>query len=420
MRSKILLWIASLLVLIFLNGCPSASYYAAVHNDVGMLESAIRKGDNINGEALSGMTPLMAAAVYGNTEAIRALISNGAKLDIKSRDSGGTALIFAARHNKFDSANILVENGAKLDIEDKNGQTALVWAASSGAKEIVEMLIAKGASLNIRGGEKGYTALDVAVITKHYTVADILRSAGASSTGADKQPPSKTTPMPPSPSTQTPTIATGTGWITEGGYIVTNQHVIEGHTQIVVRFNGSGDKEYQAEVVVADENNDLAVLKINSPNGARPKGLPIAAKLPRIGAEVFTIGYPKSDVMGLNPKVTNGIVSALSGIRDDPRVIQTTVAIQSGNSGGPLLNMKGEVIGITMASLRTRVTKKGIDVPQGVNYAIKSGYASALLASVPERPYPMEQPASANLEELIPKVQDSIVQVTVTSNGRSE
>ena len=172
-------------------------------------------------------------------------------------------------------------------------------------------------------------------------------------------------------------------------------------------------------VVINDEINDLSILKINNQIEVKPKGLPIATKLPRIGAEVFTVGYPKSDVMGLNPKVTNGIVSALSGIKDDPRVIQTTVAIQSGNSGGPLLNLKGEVVGVTMASLRTKVTDKGIDVPQGVNYAVKSAYVSALLTSVPERSHPMGQARSATLEELIPIVQDSIVQVTAINNSLS-
>ncbi|NCU30124.1 trypsin-like serine protease, partial [Candidatus Saccharibacteria bacterium] len=272
--------------------------------------------------------------------------------------------------------------------------------------------IKKGAKLDLRN-TNGFTALDIAVKNNRFTVADMIRSASS-----EIQTPSWTKPILPSPSSASILLSTGTGWVTEGGYIVTNQHVIEGHTWISVRFNNSSAREYAAQVVIADENNDLAVLKLNDENENRPRGLPIAAKLPKIGAEVFTIGYPKSDVMGMNPKVTNGIVSALSGIKDDPRVIQTTVAIQSGNSGGPLLNMKGEVVGITTASLRTRVTKKGIDVPQGVNYAIKSGYAAALLTSVPERPYPMEQSANAILEELIPKVQDSIVQVTVTSTGR--
>lgn len=209
---------------------------------------------------------------------------------------------------------------------------------------------------------------------------------------------------------------TGTGWVTEGGYIVTNHHVIEGQIVVKVRFNSLGTEEYPATVALSDQHNDLAILKIESTSKNRSKGIPIASKLPKIGAEVFTIGYPKSDIMGVNPKVTDGIISSLSGIQDDPRIIQTTVAIQSGNSGGPLLTMNGEVVGVTTSMLRTQVSEKGIDVPQNVNYAVKSAYVSALLSQLPrESTYPMTILTSSKLEDMIPKVQNSIVQVIVKS-----
>lgn len=209
---------------------------------------------------------------------------------------------------------------------------------------------------------------------------------------------------------------TGTGWVAEGGYIVTNHHVIEDYVEITVRFNSVGAEQYPARVVTSDPHNDLAILKLEKSPPQPPKGLPVSSKTPKIGAEVFTVGYPKSSVMGINPKVTNGIISALSGIQDDPRVIQTTVAIQSGNSGGPLMTMNGEVIGVTTSSLRTRLTEKGLDVPQGVNYAVKTPYVSALLTMAPQTTYPMFTGTSASLEELIPKIQDSIVQVIVKSS----
>jgi len=210
---------------------------------------------------------------------------------------------------------------------------------------------------------------------------------------------------------------TGTGWVTEGGYIVTNHHVIEGQKVVKVRFNSLGTEEYPATVALSDQHNDLAILKIESTSKNRSKGIPIASKLPKAGADVFTIGYPKSDIMGVTPKVTNGIISSLSGIQDDPRIIQTTVAIQGGNSGGPLLTMNGEVVGVTTSSLRTKVSEKGIDVPQGVNYAVKSAYVIALLSSLPQEPsYPMTMLTSNKLEDMLPKLQDSIVQIIVKSN----
>jgi len=121
---------------------------------------------------------------------------------------------------------------------------------------------------------------------------------------------------------------------------------------------------------------------------------------------------------GKTPKVTNGIISSLSGIQDDPRIIQTTVAIQSGNSGGPLLNMNGEVVGVTTSSLKTFFTESGLDVPQNVNYAVKSAYVSALLTSLPsDNDYPMLVLTGSKLESIVPKLEDSIVQIISKSKN---
>jgi len=69
-----------------------------------------------------------------------------------------------------------------------------------------------------------------------------------------------------------------------------------------------------------------------------------------MGDKVFTIGYPSIDIMGFKPKYTEGVISAVTGIKDNPTVFQTTVPIQPGNSGGPLFNEKGEVVGLTTSS----------------------------------------------------------------------
>ena len=105
----------------------------------------------------------------------------------------------------------------------------------------------------------------------------------------------------------------------------------------------------------------------------------------RMSDEVFTIGYPASWLLGKNPKYTKGKVNALSEINDDPRVFQVSVQIQPGNSGGPLFNSKGEVIGITQAALDPKVAIGTFGtLPQNVNYAIKSTYISALLPMLPQ------------------------------------
>ena len=104
----------------------------------------------------------------------------------------------------------------------------------------------------------------------------------------------------------------------------------------------------------------------------------------RMGDKVFTIGYPSIDIMGFKPKYTEGVISAVTGIKDDPTVFQTTVPIQPGNSGGPLFNEKGEVVGLTTASLSLLAIESMGAVPQNVNYAVKSSFVKNVISTIPE------------------------------------
>lgn len=147
--------------------------------------------------------------------------------------------------------------------------------------------------------------------------------------------------------------ATGTGVVvTSDGEILTNAHVVEGATEVRVRF--AGDTEpVVAEVLAADAGNDLALLKVNATSltaatFAKPGSV-------RVGDQVVAIGYALA--LDGGPSVTTGIVSAMkrtifteSGALNS--LIQTDAAISSGNSGGPLANMRGEVVGINTAVAR--------------------------------------------------------------------
>jgi len=87
-----------------------------------------------------------------------------------------------------------------------------------------------------------------------------------------------------------------------------------------------------------DAANDIAFLEVASPKKL-PIAIPLATKQARVGDKVFTIGYPHPDLMGAEPKLTDGIIISLTGIGNDLRTYQITVPVQAGNSGGPLLNM---------------------------------------------------------------------------------
>jgi hypothetical protein len=203
-------------------------------------------------------------------------------------------------------------------------------------------------------------------------------------------------------------VSFGTGWPTQHGYIMTNQHVINGKKKIMV-VSTSGEK-FSATVLIEDKINDLAVLQVDHP-GKLPPALPIANASARTGSKVFTIGYPHPDVMGEKPKLTEGIVNALSGYMDDPRILQISVPVQAGNSGGPLLNMNGEVVGIVTAKLSAvKMFNWTGDLPQNVNYAIKASYITALLKSVKEQSTvtKMLPVKRADLESLSSRIQNSV------------
>lgn len=166
------------------------------------------------------------------------------------------------------------------------------------------------------------------------------------------------------------------------GYIATNYHVVEGTTALQANFTRNGKTEsYPATVVVTDPQNDLAIIKIDDSsfkgNDALPYGLMTRTK--DTGSEVFAMGYPIADVMGTEVKFTDGKISSKSGIGGDVRVYQISVPIQPGNSGGPLFDMGGNVVGITSSGLNRDYFKS-----ENVNYAIKASYLKNLMEACPE------------------------------------
>ncbi|MHB8524467.1 MAG: trypsin-like peptidase domain-containing protein [Limisphaerales bacterium] len=198
--------------------------------------------------------------------------------------------------------------------------------------------------------------------------------------------------------------ASGSGFfITPDGYFLTCFHVVEGASRVVV-VTGKG--RWPATVIKTDPANDIAVLKVAGPSLALPLA---ASRGVKLGDAVFTIGFPNLELQGAEPKFTDGKISSLAGAEDDPRQFQISVAVQPGNSGGPLVNQYGNVVGIVTAKLSDIATLKATgSLPQNVNYAIKSAYASILLDSVPgvvgklKEPNP---PRDRKFEEVVKEVQ---------------
>lgn len=183
--------------------------------------------------------------------------------------------------------------------------------------------------------------------------------------------------LPPPRKDDDKRIVAGSGFIiTSDGYVVTNYHVIENATELTVRTTNG--KTYQARVAKLDSAHDLAVLKI--PAAGLPY-IPIAdSSGVKKGTSVLTGGFPQILVQGIEPKITDGIISSLAGIRDDASLFQISNPIQPGNSGGPLFTLDGNVIGIVSAKLSDRTMLKEFNsIPQNVNFAVKSSHLLELL-----------------------------------------
>ncbi len=160
--------------------------------------------------------------------------------------------------------------------------------------------------------------------------------------------------------------------VTEDGYIVTNNHVIEKAQEIKVLL--SNKRDYKAKLVGADPKTDIAVIKIDAKGlGALPWG--DSNKL-KVGEVVFAIGNP----FGLNQTVTMGVISAVGranvGIADYEDFIQTDAAINPGNSGGALVNARGELVGINTAI----VSRTG--GYQGIGFAVPSSMVKQVIESL--------------------------------------
>lgn len=169
-------------------------------------------------------------------------------------------------------------------------------------------------------------------------------------------------------------ITSGTGFgIASNGLIVTNAHVIKSNLKITVRgINGDFSKSYLAKLVTEDKNNDLAIIQVNDPTFTSLGVVPftIATRAADVGTSVYALGYPLKSVMGDEIKLTNGIISSKSGFKGDVTSYQISVPLQPGNSGGPLFDINGNLVGIVNARL---------SIGENVSYAIKSSYLINLI-----------------------------------------
>jgi S1-C subfamily serine protease len=174
-------------------------------------------------------------------------------------------------------------------------------------------------------------------------------------------------------------ISSGSGFIvTSEGQTLTNHHVVEDCNALRVS-RGHGEAETDAEVTATDPVNDLALITLVETTGRRPATFRHGRGI-RPGDGVVLMGFPLHGLLASEAGVTSGTVSALAGFRDDRRFVQITAPVQPGNSGGPLLDMSGNVVGVVVAKLDAlKVAEVTGDIPQNVNFAINASVARIFL-----------------------------------------
>ncbi|WP_245413726.1 serine protease [Fulvimarina endophytica] len=164
----------------------------------------------------------------------------------------------------------------------------------------------------------------------------------------------------------------GSGFaVSEDGWVLTNAHVVRACNAVLVSGYGRVTDR------VVDTQNDLALVKVD---GHFEAPLAIAADKPRLGEDILALGFPLRSILADSLNVTRGNVSSLLGLMNDPRYMQISAPVQPGNSGGPLVDLAGRVVGVVTAKLNAvAIADATGDIPQSINFAIQPNAVSAFL-----------------------------------------
>ncbi len=235
--------------------------------------------------------------------------------------------------------------------------------------------------------------------------------------------PTKEAPTPSISRSRT-ILATGTGFFITSDVIATNYHVVADAVEITIDLNGN---RFPATLVMKDQVNDLALLRLVIKDDVSSK-LVLAQSKPldvgdvrnvKDGDKVFTVGYPLTAELGRRPRISEGIINSTVGFGDDPRMMQMSVPIQPGNSGGPLFNVHGEVVGIVTSTANNAyfIAQQGT-IPQNVNFAVKINYLGNLLQRLPRDNRFVTSTSLQNLSaaELMQSYKSSIVLIEASKN----
>ena len=282
---------------------------------------------------------------------------------------------------------------SRLDYETKSSiEIACVVAKTNGPARYARCINEQLASLGISPNQSQQ---------RRYVVPSTPRRKIPPPT-LKQRPQPRVAEQTPKKSYQPNSSTTGSGFfISIYGHIVTNQHVVNECSRITVGDNAK--KQVAAEIVEADKKNDLALLKLSLNEMAstetksliRKLGIRIQARnIPlssngllrsedvELGERVMVSGYPYGEIFSDTIKVTGGMVSAVRGMGDDSGQFQIDAAVQPGNSGGPIYDENGNIVGVVISQLNKLKVAKAIgSLPENVNFGIKASTVRQFLSS---------------------------------------
>jgi TPR repeat protein/S1-C subfamily serine protease len=354
-------------------------------------KDALADGAGINRPATDGATVLISAVrngIYnlGALNFLKFLLENGVNPNRKAngnfRDLEGIPLhifVFMNSHSMngtvkdqegrgksqeyaISAMALLLKHGAKVAVRDGKGRTPLHWAAKNNNIAAAIMLLKAGATTTHRDS-KGALPLDYA------ESAEMISLLKGSRIGKAKKKNAKTS---------------GSGFVvSRAGHIVTNAHVVNGCEEIKI---GKGDAvSFSAKIVSMDTRNDLALIKPEKAFDSEISFNDVAVLRNRdvgLGESVVVSGFPYGKLVSNSVKITSGIVSATKGFENNSGQFQIDAAVQPGNSGGPIFDKSGKVIGVVVAQLsKLKMAQAVGSLPENSNFGIKVSALNAFLES---------------------------------------
>ncbi len=308
------------------------------------------------------------------------------------------------KENKQFYDEVVISKGSKLEVVsirdgvleimfDKNSGLTLLFGPDDNDNENYSVIVKE------MKGEKGvteYNGVPFRVLNGSRLIIGKLKKK--------KLPPARVGDLPSN------WAGNGSGLIIDGsGYVITNYHVIKDADKIAINISSNPDQDLSAKVVVKDLKNDLAILKITDSGFEEMKEISysLVSGVQDVGTEVFTLGYPLAiNSMGSEVKFADGSISAKSGYKDDVSAYQISVPVQPGNSGGPLFDYDGNLVGLVSA----KISGSAID---NVSYAIKASYIASVIESSKSTINVPSGKSSGDIKALIKQLDDYVVLIKV-------